>query len=93
MQDIIDYFEEKKAEYTKRAENCDEQIAMFEQSYKNNEQCHGKIAGYPNAIIPDEHGREQYISARVKKEGLLAKVELIEQIQQKYGFVHKLKFC
>lgn len=89
MQDITDFFEEKKVEYLRRAKNCDEQISMFERCYKNNERAHGEIAGYPGAIVPDEHGREQYISARVKKEGLLAKVELIEQIQEMYGFVHK----
>lgn len=89
MKDITDFFEEKKAEYLQRAERCEEQIAMFARCYKSNEMAHGTIAGYPTAIIPDEHGREQYISARIKKESLLAKVELIEQIQETYGFVHK----
>ncbi|WP_029502511.1 hypothetical protein [Lachnoclostridium phytofermentans] len=87
MKDITDFFEEQKVMYIERAEHCTEQIEMFERGYKNNEQAHGDIAGYPNAIIPDEHGREQFISARVKREGLLAKVELIEQLQELYGFV------
>lgn len=84
MQDIADFLNTRKEQYLKRAENCEEVIRSFKNCIKNNENAHGEIPGHPKAIIPDEHGREQLQSAISKQDALLAKVELIEELQEKF---------
>lgn len=81
MQDIVDFLEERKTQYLKRAENCEEQIQMFERAYKNNEKYQSG-----NDQYYDMHSREQMHSVISKKNELLGKVELIEELQEKYGF-------
>lgn len=84
MQDITDFLNTRKAQYLKRAENCEEVIDTLKKRIKNNENAHGEIPGHPKAIIPDEHGREQLQSAISRQNALLAKVELIEELLEIY---------
>ena len=84
MQDITDFLDFRKEQYLKRAENCGETIESIKRCINNNEKAYGEIAGYPKAVIPDEHGRKRLCSEMSKQNALLAKVELIEELQEKY---------
>ena len=84
MQGITDFLNSRKEQYLKRAENCEETIESIKRCINNNEKAHGEIAGYPKAVIPDEHGRKRLCSEISKRNALLAKVELIEELQEKY---------
>lgn len=84
MQDITDFLDSRKEQYLKRAENCGETIESIKRCINNNEKSYGEIAGYPKAVIPDEHGRKRLCSEISKRNALLAKVELIEELQEKY---------
>lgn len=84
MQDITDFLDSRKEQYLKRAENCGETIESIKRCINNNEKAYGEIAGYPKAVIPDEHGRKRLCSEMSKQNALLAKVELIEELQEKY---------
>lgn len=84
MQDIIDFLNARKQQYIKRAERLEEQEKAAHKAIANNEKAHGEIAGYPKAIIPDEHGRKQLQSIIVKQSELLAKAEFIEELQENY---------
>lgn len=67
MQDIIDFLSARKQQYIERAERLEEQEKAVKKTIANNEKAYGEIAGYPKAIIPDEHGRKQLQSIIVKK--------------------------
>lgn len=84
MQDITEFLEQKKKQCEDRAERMEEQVKMYKRSYENNEKEHGEIAGYPNAITPDEHGREQYHQVRQKQNELYAIADFIVELQEKY---------
>ena len=84
MQGITDFLNSRKEQYLKRAENCGETIESIKRCINNNEKAYGEIAGYPKAVIPDEHGRKRLCSEMSKQNALLAKVELIEELQEKY---------
>lgn len=84
MQDITEFLEQKKKLCEDRAERIEEQIEMFKRSFESNEKAYGEIAGYPNAIIPDEHGREQYRQVRQKQNELYAIADFIVELQEKY---------
>lgn len=84
MQDITDFLDTRKEQYLKRAEKCEETIESIKRCINNNEKAYGEIAGYPKAVIPDEHGRKRLCSEMSKQNALLAKVELIEELQEKY---------
>lgn len=64
----------------KRAIHYEQMAKSYLKSYKLNEENNSHPAGYPDAIIPDEHGREQYLSAKLKAESLLSQVELLDTI-------------
>lgn len=82
MKDISDFLNAKKQRYIERAERLEEQKNAAKKRIANNEKAYGEIAGYPKAIIPDEHGRKHLQSIIVKQNELLAKVELIEELQE-----------
>lgn len=84
MQDISDFLNARKQQYIERAERLEEQEKEVKKTIANNEKAYGKIAGYPKAVIPDEHGREQLQSIIVKQNELLAKAEFIEELQNIY---------
>ena len=83
MQDITEFLSLRKEQYLRRAENWEEKIGVIKERIKDNEDA-GEIEGHPKAIIPDENGREQLCSAISKQNALLAKVELIEELQEMY---------
>ena len=84
MQDIEVFLCERKEQYLKRAERLEESEKEIKRMIANNEKAYGGIVGYPKAIIPDENGREQLQSVICKQNELLARVELIEEIQEMY---------
>ena len=84
MQDITDFLNSRKEQYLKRAENCEETIELIKRCINNNEKAHGEIAGYPKAVIPDEHSRKRLCSEISKQNALYAKIELIEELQEMY---------
>lgn len=84
MQDITDFLNERKEQYIKRADRLREHENSIRNAVLNNEKAYGEIPGYSKAIIPDENGRRQLQSVISKQNELLAKVELIEELQEKY---------
>lgn len=84
MQDITDFLNERKEQYLERTERLEETEKLIKIMITNNEKAYGEITGYPKAIIPDENGRERLQSVISKRNELLAKVELIEELQEKY---------
>lgn len=85
MEDIkgmVLFLQDRKEQYLKRAEWYEEKEKGIRKTILNNEKAYSKIPGHPKAIIPDEHGREQLTDAIVSRNQLLAKVELIEELQE-----------
>lgn len=84
MQDITDFLSKRKAQYLKRAENCEEVIESIKRCIHNNEKDYRGLAGYPRATVPDEHNRKRLHLEASKQNALLAKVEFIEELQEMY---------
>ena len=84
MPDIIDFLRTRKEQYEERAKRREDTIEAIKKSIVNNEKAYGEIVGYPKAIIPDEHGREQLQSVISKQNELLAKAEFIEELLEMY---------
>lgn len=83
MQGMADFLDARKRLYLKKAGFCERSIREIKRCIDKNERNFWSM-GLPKAIIQDEHARERLCSEISRENAALAKVELIEELQEMF---------